>query len=326
MAQSGILLIDKSEGWTSHDAVARTRRFLGTRKVGHAGTLDPMATGLLVLGAESSTRLLTYLVGLDKEYETVIRLGISTVTDDREGTATAVGDPYLIAKLSPAAIAAEAAKLTGDIQQAPSAVSAIKVDGRRAYDRVRAGEDVELPKRPVTVHEFELGEMRVERLSDAVTVVDIPARVRCSSGTYIRALARDLGAALGVGGHLISLRRTSVGPFQVTDARSIEDLDAAANPAAGDVAADPASFLLDPAEVARGLFPALELSEQQAIDLGQGKKLDVPDAPDAEIAAAIAPAGSLVGLVRIRAGKTRVLVNFPTGRGAAAIPAGGDRG
>lgn len=314
MAQSGILLIDKSEGWTSHDAVARARRLLGTRKVGHAGTLDPMATGLLVLGSESSTRLLTYLVGLDKEYETVIRLGLSTVTDDREGEATAVGDPYLVAKLNPASIAAEAAKLTGAIEQAPSSVSAIKVDGRRAYDRVRAGEDVELPKRPVTVHEFELGEMVVRQLSDTLTVVDVPARVRCSSGTYIRALARDLGAALGVGGHLISLRRTSVGPFPVSEARTIEELDAAANPEPGAQPVEPDEFLRSPAEVARGLFPVLALSAEQARDLGQGKKLQVPDAPDAEVVAAIGPEDRLVGLVAVRRGATRVLVNFPMDR------------
>src|SRR5665647_2550011 len=205
---SGLILIDKPQGWTSHDAVARTRRLAGTRKVGHAGTLDPMATGLLILGINSSTRLLTYIVGLDKEYLATIRLGASTTTDDAEGEQLALAPAGAVAALTPEAITAGIAALTGDIMQQPSAVSAIKVDGRRAYARVRAGEEVELPARPVTVSAFDL--LSADQVDG---FLDLTVRGECSSGTYIRALARDLGARLGVGGHLTSLRRTRIGPF-----------------------------------------------------------------------------------------------------------------
>ncbi|WP_449283796.1 tRNA pseudouridine(55) synthase TruB [Leucobacter sp.] len=303
-AQGAILLIDKNEGWTSHDVVAKARRALGTRKVGHAGTLDPMATGLLVLGAGPATRLLTHLVGLDKTYTATIRLGIATVTDDREGDAVRTADPADVAALAadPARIAAAVAELTGDIEQAPSAVSAIKVDGRRAYDRVRAGEQVELQKRPVTIRAFEIGEPRTAS-ADGTPVIDVDATVRCSSGTYIRALARDLGAALGVGGHLTALRRTEVGPFGVSGAASTERL----------VEGGPLP-LLGPAEVAGALFPELRVTAQQAVDLGHGKRLELdPESHrDAPLVAAIAPDGRLVGLIEVRGARTRVVTNFPT--------------
>ncbi|WP_255572791.1 tRNA pseudouridine(55) synthase TruB [Leucobacter tenebrionis] len=309
--QGAILLIDKAEGWTSHDVVAKSRRALGTRKVGHAGTLDPMATGLLVLGAGPATRLLTHLVGLDKTYTATIRLGIATVTDDREGDTLEVADPAAVAELAadPARIAAAVAELTGDIEQAPSAVSAIKVDGRRAYDRVRAGEQVELKKRPVTIHAFEIGDPTPGVAEEgAHPVIDIEATVRCSSGTYIRALARDLGAALGVGGHLTALRRTDVGPFGVAGAISTEAL------VEGRIGA-----LAEPAEVATALFPELRLTEAQAVDLGHGKRVEVDPAtnPDARLAAAVAPDGRLVGLVEVKKGRTRVVTNFPTPDSAA---------
>lgn len=318
--QGAILLIDKAEGWTSHDAVAKSRRAFGTRKVGHAGTLDPMATGLLVLGAGPATRLLTHLVGLDKTYTATIRLGVSTVTDDREGERLAAADPAAVAALlaDPERIAAAVAGLTGDIAQAPSAVSAIKVDGRRAYDRVRAGEEVELRRRPVTIHRFETGAPRAAAEPDGAPVVDVDAVVRCSSGTYIRALARDLGAALGVGGHLTALRRTRVGPFAVDDAVSTDAMIAAAD------ALRVPSDLLDPAEVAAALFPRLDLTAQQAIDLGHGKRVAIdpeanPGAPlDAPLAAAIGPGGRLVGLVEVARGRTRVVTNFPTPDAAAS--------
>lgn len=307
--QGAILLIDKAEGWTSHDVVAKARRALGTRKVGHAGTLDPMATGLLVLGAGPATRLLTHLVGLDKTYTATIRLGSATVTDDREGDTVSIADPAEVARLAadPARIVAAVAELTGDIEQAPSAVSAIKVDGRRAYDRVRAGEQVELKKRPVTIHAFEIGEPRPGVAAgpdgEEHPVIDVEATVRCSSGTYIRALARDLGAALGVGGHLTALRRTEVGPFAVAGVTSTEQL------VEGRIGA-----LAEPTEVATALFPELVLTAEQAVDLGHGKRVEVDPAaqPDAKLAAAVAPDGRLVGLVEVKRGRTRVVTNFPT--------------
>ena len=312
--QGGVLLIDKVGDWTSHDVVAKARRALGTRKVGHAGTLDPMATGLLVLGAGPATRLLTYLVGLDKTYEATIRLGATTVTDDREGDVIELAPTERLESLceNPERISEAAKALTGDILQAPSAVSAIKVDGRRAYDRVRSGETVELARRPVTIHEFELGEPRRVELDGGVAV-DIDARIRCSTGTYVRALARDLGGSLDVGGHLTALRRTEVGPFRVTDALPHEALLVADFASAGEGA------LLAPADVASALFPRVSLTEQQSIDLGHGKRVDLDVAQVSaeqrdrtELAAAIAPSGRLVGLVSIRHGVVKPVTNFPT--------------
>lgn len=307
--QGGILLIDKEEGWTSHDVVARSRRALGTRKVGHAGTLDPMATGLLILGAGPATRLLTHLVGLDKTYTTTIRLGTATVTDDREGERVSCAEQGVVEALAadPARIVAGVAELTGAIEQAPSAVSAIKVDGKRAYDRVRAGETVELKKRPVTIHSFDIGEPRLAHEEDGTRVIDIDASVRCSTGTYIRALARDLGEKLGVGGHLTALRRSAVGPFQVADAVSMEALTAGEQ-----------HGLLSPREVAARLFPVLNLTEQQATDIGHGKRIDIDAANDAALVAAVEPGDRLVGLLEVKNGRTRVVTNFPTPDGQAA--------
>ena len=302
MTASGILLVDKPGGWTSHDIVARTRRLAGTRKVGHAGTLDPMATGLLILGLNSSTRLLTYIVGTDKEYRATIRLGASTTTDDAEGDVVERAPDAAIAAITEEAVAAGIAALTGEIEQIPSAVSAIKVDGKRAYARVRAGEEVVLDARPVTISEFEL--LGTSRSHGAV---DLDVRVVCSSGTYIRSLARDLGAGLGVGGHLTALRRTRVGPFSVQDARPIEGLDVA-------------DRLVPAADAASILFERFELSEQQAIDLTHGKRIHVPDRENGSgvPVAAIAPAGHLVGLIEFRGKEARSLVNFPTDEIATA--------
>lgn len=310
-APNGMLLVDKAEGWTSHDVVAKSRRALGTRKVGHAGTLDPMATGLLILGAGPATRLLTHLVGLDKTYETVIRLGMATVTDDREGETISCADPGSVRAVAAdhEGLAAAVAELTGDIEQSPSAVSAIKVDGVRAYDRVRSGEDVVLQKRPVTVSEFTLGVPRLSEITRAdgssVTVLDIPATIECSSGTYIRALARDLGAALGVGGHLISLRRTRVGPFRTDQAVTTESL------ATGETTAE---SLVSPAYIATELFPVFTLTAAQHIDLGHGKRLQLESnqCANAPLVGALSPTGELVGLVSVKNGKTRVVTNFPT--------------
>ena len=308
--QGAIVFVDKAPDWTSHDVVAKARRALGTRKVGHAGTLDPMATGLLVLGSGPATRLLTHLVGLDKTYTTTIRLGITTVTDDREGDRLETAEASLVAQVAadPDRIAAAIARLTGPIMQSPSAVSAIKVDGQRAYDRVRAGEDVELKSRPVTIHAFEAGEPRLTHTDDGVTVIDVDATVRCSTGTYIRALARDLGADLGIGGHLIELRRTEVGPFSVDGVTPISEL------AEGRV-----HSLEEPASIARQLFPVLEMTDDETRDLGHGKRFEiVPErCPDAKLVAAISPDGRLVGLIEVKRGRTRVVTNFPTTGDAA---------
>ncbi|TXK42811.1 tRNA pseudouridine(55) synthase TruB [Nonomuraea sp. C10] len=216
MAESGLIIVDKPAGWTSHDVVARLRRLAGTRRVGHAGTLDPMATGVLVVGVEKATRLLGHLALTEKVYEATIRLGVGTNTDDAEGEVTATASAADVAE---EAIRAGVAALTGEIMQVPPQVSAIKVDGKRAYKLARAGEGVELAARPVTVHEFAVTEVR--RQPD---LVDVDATVRCSSGTYIRALARDLGGALGVGGHLTALRRTRVGPYGLDQARTLDQL------------------------------------------------------------------------------------------------------
>jgi tRNA pseudouridine55 synthase len=292
---SGILLVDKPQGVTSHDVVARARRLLGTRKVGHAGTLDPMATGLLLLGVDSATRLLTYLVGLDKEYLATIRLGVATDTDDAEGEVVATTDA---SRVSDAAVAAGIRALTGEIEQVPSTFSAIKVDGRRAYDRARAGEAVELAARNVTIHDFELLASRREG-----AVVDLDVRVACSSGTYIRALARDLGAGLGVGGHLTALRRTRVGPFGVADAVQLPD------PREHPDAAAPA--LLDAADVAAQLFPVVRLDADQTRDLAHGKRVELAE-PDVDLAAALTPEGRLAALIELRRGRARVLLGLPT--------------
>lgn len=307
MTGSGLILVDKPGGWTSHDVVARVRRLAGTRKVGHAGTLDPMATGLLILGVNSSTRLLTYIVGADKEYLATIRLGATTTTDDAEGDVTAEADPAAVAAVSDDDIARGILALTGEIEQVPSSVSAIKVDGKRAYARVRAGEEVVLQARAVTIAEFEL--LAARRLPDAAApvAIELDVRVVCSSGTYIRSLARDLGAGLGVGGHLTALRRTRVGPFDVREAGELDTLDAAA-------------ALIPAARAASDLFETLELTEQQAIDLTHGRRIHIADreGQGGEPVAAIAPGGHLVGLIEFRGKEARTLVNFPTDEIASA--------
>jgi tRNA pseudouridine55 synthase len=289
VSPSGILLVDKPGGMTSHDVVSRARKALGTRKVGHAGTLDPMATGLLLLGVDSATRLLTYLVGLDKEYSATIRLGVATDTDDAEGTATATVDASGVSRTS---IDHEILALTGEIAQVPSSYSAVKVDGRRSYDRARAGEEVVLAPRAVTISRFDVIAERRE-----AGFVDLDVVVACSSGTYIRALARDLGSALGVGGHLTALRRTSIGAFDVQDAVGLDAIDPAA--------------LHPPAAIAARLFPTVTLDSAQAIDLTHGKRVPVSIA-DAPVVAALTADGRLGGLVSVTDGVARVLVNFPT--------------
>jgi tRNA pseudouridine55 synthase len=303
---SGIVLVDKPQGWTSHDVVARMRRLANTRKVGHAGTLDPMATGLLIIGIGSSTRLLTYVVGTDKEYLATVRLGASTTTDDAEGELVTRAQPDDIAAVTPDRILRAAGRLTGEIQQVPSSVSAIKVDGKRAYARVRGGEDVTLQPRQVTVSAFDILDIVHD---DENAAIDVSVRVECSSGTYFRAIARDLGAALGVGGHLTQLRRTRVGPYRVADAAELEGLDVATR-------------LMTPADAASALLGNVRLTDQQAIDLGHGKKIATPESVADRVqdgpVAAVAPDGRLVGLVEFHGGRGRVVVNFP----ADELPAG----
>ncbi|MFB2584094.1 tRNA pseudouridine(55) synthase TruB [Herbiconiux liukaitaii] len=319
---SGIVLVDKPQGLTSHDVVARTRRLAGTRKVGHAGTLDPMATGLLVLGVNSSTRLLTYVVGLDKEYLATVRLGAGTTTDDAEGEllpAEGGSDTGAIGleSLTPEAIAAAFATQQGTIVQVPSSVSAIKVNGQRAYARVRAGEDVVLEGRTVTISEVELLGEATRTSVDGRDYVDVDVRVVCSSGTYIRAIARDVGALLGVGGHLTALKRTRIGPFAVSDAPTLAELQTRAE------AGEPLE-MLDPAAVARQLFTVLDVDEAEAAALGHGQRIELPAATlendPTGLLAAITPAGRLLGLVEARGTSGKSVVNFPPDEYQEATP------
>lgn len=281
---SGFLVVDKPAGITSHQVVARARRALGLKKIGHAGTLDPLATGVLLLGVGAGTRLLGHLALTDKAYAATIRLGAATVTDDAEGEIT---DAPGAAGLERAALDAAVAGLTGDLLQVPSAVSAIKVDGRRSYARVRAGERVDLAGRPVRVSRFAVSDVRSVE-AGGVPMVDVDAVVECSSGTYVRALARDLGAALGTGGHLTALRRTRVGDFTLADAT----WDAAAHEGAG---AWPAPGLMGLAELARRCFACMEVDADAARDVGHGRPLSVVVPADPT---AILHAGRLLALYR----------------------------
>ncbi len=242
---------------TSHDVVAKVRKLAGTRKVGHAGTLDPMATGLLVLGIESATKLLTFVVGADKTYLATLRLGASTITDDREGEVIEQASPAQLGSISDESISAELSKLRGLIQQVPSAVSAIKVNGERAYDRVRAGEVFELKSREVTISKLEvLGQIRREE-----NFIEIDIIVDCSSGTYIRAIARDLGSALGVGGHLTQLRRTRIGAFDVSDALTLDGTSTQALP------------IIQSVDAVKFLMPVIDSTTAQALAIRQGKRI-----------------------------------------------------
>jgi tRNA pseudouridine55 synthase len=312
--ESGLVIVDKPGGMTSHDVVARIRRLAHTRRVGHAGTLDPMATGVLVIGVEKATRLLGHLMLTEKTYEATIRLGRSTSTDDAEGEQTGGSPASGVAR---AALDAEIAKLTGEILQVPSSVSAIKVNGQRAYKLTRAGGAPELAARPVTVYDFTVTAVR--QVGD---YLDLDATVRCSSGTYIRALARDLGAALGTGGHLTALRRTAVGPYTLAMAHTLNDLqnqgqdqtqsperprltpapqapahaplaapgpdpvpDAAVAPAPAAAAAPPAAaagvvpWVIPLAAAAAAAFPRLNLTDDEARRLAQGARLPLPPGP-----------------------------------------------
>ena len=291
MAIPGLLLVDKDPDWTSHDVVAKVRGLAGTRRVGHAGTLDPMATGLLLIGVESATKLLTYLVGEGKTYTATIRLGAATVTDDREGEITERAEAAAVAALNAQQIEAALVALRGQIQQVPSSVSAIKVDGKRAYALVRGGDEVKLAARPVTIRKFEVtGQPRYT--DDGF--LDIDVIVECSSGTYIRALARDLGAALGVGGHLTALRRTHIGRYSVQQAVRLEQMTR------------DNLKVLPSAAAAQQQFAVLHLDAQQEIDIRHGKRLETPTEfathPKLEPIAALNADGQLVAILE-RSGK-----------------------
>jgi tRNA pseudouridine55 synthase len=286
--RGGLVTVDKPAGLTSHDVVARVRRLAGTKRVGHAGTLDPMATGVLLVGVGRATRLLGHLALHDKDYVATMRLGVTTSTDDAEGEPLAV---QAATDVTAAAIATAAAALTGEIEQRPPAVSAIKVGGLRAYARVRAGEDVVLATRRVTVSRFDTG-----AVSCHGDVVDFDAHITCSSGTYIRALARDVGAALGVGGHLTALRRTRVGAFDLTGAHTLAELEA--------------DFIMTPLdEVAAAAFSRRDVDAEQAIALSHGGRLAASDR-GTEPVAAFAPDGTFVALLEDRDGVARALAVF----------------
>ncbi|AOS62661.1 tRNA pseudouridine55 synthase [Actinoalloteichus hymeniacidonis] len=280
---------------TSHDVVAVARRILGTRKIGHAGTLDPMATGVLVLGVERATKLLGHLALDTKAYLATIRLGSATTTDDAEGEVLTTSDASGITE---ADVLAGIAPLVGDIQQRPSSVSAVKIDGKRAYARVRAGEDVELPPRPVTVHRFDVLGQRTEEEH-----TDIDVLVECSSGTYVRALARDLGATLGVGGHLAALRRTRVGPFGIGNAKTLATLETKPE------------LTLGLSDAVAAAFPRRDLDHAEASTLAHGGR--VPNAGIEGAYGAFDDAGKLIALVSEKTGRPVSLVMFAAaGQGA----------
>ncbi|MFV0425631.1 MAG: tRNA pseudouridine(55) synthase TruB [Beutenbergiaceae bacterium] len=289
----GLLLVDKPGGITSHTVVSRARRATGTKKIGHAGTLDPMATGLLVLGVNRATRLLTYLVGADKVYQATIRLGQATVTDDAQGELTSVPGATGIDEQQ---VRAAVAQFTGRIEQVPSAVSAIKVDGKRAYARVRAGEDVQLKARPVTIYRCDVLAAQAGSAADGTAVLDVDVEVACSSGTYIRALARDLGSALQSAGHLRALRRSRVGDFDVSEASPVDGLEQVK--------------LLDVSAVARRVFTGRELSTAEATELRYGRRIAASGTEG--VVATFDPAGQVVALVSDQGGHARpVLVLDP---------------
>lgn len=282
----GLVIVDKSAGMTSHDVVGRCRRIFGTRKVGHAGTLDPMATGVLVIGIERATKLLGLLTATDKSYDATIRLGQTTSTEDAEGEAL---QSVPAGHVTDAEVEAAVAALRGDLDQIPSAVSAIKVDGQRAYKLVREGKAVELASRRVRIEKFDV--LGIRRVDD---FVDVDVAVDCSSGTYIRALARDVGAALGVGGHLTALRRTRVGRFGLDEAHTLDELSDSPR----------LSHSLD--EACLLAYPRRDLSAKEAESASHGRSLD-PAGVDG-VYAATAPDGTVVALLADDGPRTRSVV------------------
>ncbi|MBL0780730.1 tRNA pseudouridine55 synthase [Streptomyces sp. CZ24] len=291
----GLVVVDKPSGFTSHDVVAKMRGIARTRRVGHAGTLDPMATGVLVLGVERATKLLGHLALTEKEYLGTIRLGQTTVTDDAEGEITASADASGIDR---SAVDAGVAELTGDIMQVPSKVSAIKIDGKRSYTRVREGEEFEIPARPVTVSSFTVYDVREDKAADGTPVLDLVVSVVCSSGTYIRALARDLGASLGVGGHLTALRRTRVGPYGLDAAKTLEQLQEELT-------------VMPVAEAAAAAFPRWDLDERRAQLVLNGVRIDMPEEYAGHGPVGVFdPAGRCLALVEEQKGRAKSVAVF----------------
>jgi tRNA pseudouridine55 synthase len=286
--EHGFLVVDKEPGMTSHDVVAIARRALGTRKVGHAGTLDPMATGVLVLGFNNGTRLLQYITDGDKSYQATVVLGAATVTDDVEGEVISTADTTAI---TDSQIHDELVKMRGTIMQRPSSVSAVKIDGERAYDRVRSGEEVVLPSRLVTISQLDV--LAIRRLENGI---EIDIEVTCSAGTFIRAIARDCGDALGVGGHLNSLRRSRVAGFGLDGAVSLEQLKG------GDFST------LNLADVARATFPVREIQLDEKHELSFGRTLVAN--PNDQIHAGITAANELIALLSNVDGKAKPIAVF----------------
>lgn len=291
---SGIVVVDKPAGMTSHDVVGKLRRIFRTKKVGHAGTLDPMATGVLVAGLERGTKFLAHMVAATKTYQATIRLGAATSTDDAEGELLSPASVFpdstktditaRLTALTDEQISAACAAWTGTVEQIPAKVSAIKINGKRAHQRVREGEEVEIPARTVTIEQFNIHDIRRIFEHDGKQFIDIDCTVSCSSGTYIRSLARDIGLDLGVGGHLTALRRTQVGPYTLADAASLEEL------------AEQAALSLGLDEALLRSYPKWQISEDQALDLSMGKRLPAQGLDG--VHAATAPDGRVIALVK----------------------------
>ncbi|MFI6337362.1 tRNA pseudouridine(55) synthase TruB [Streptomyces sp. NPDC050535] len=295
LTPDGLVIVDKPSGFTSHDVVAKMRGIAKTRRVGHAGTLDPMATGVLVLGVERATKLLGHLALTEKEYLGTVRLGQNTLTDDAEGDITSSADASGIER---DAVDAGIAKLTGDIMQVPSKVSAIKINGVRSYKRARDGEDFEIPARPVRISSFSVYDVRAAVAEDGTPVLDLVVSVVCSSGTYIRALARDLGADLGVGGHLTALRRTRVGPYKLDSARTLDQLQQELT-------------VMPVADAATAAFPRWNVDDSRAKLLLNGVRLEMPEEYAGRGAVAVFdPAGRFLALVEDQKGKAKSLAVF----------------
>ena len=294
---NGIVVVDKPEGPTSHAIVSRARKAYGTRRVGHAGTLDPLATGVLVLGIGSATRLLGHLSDQGKEYLATMALGVATTTDDAQGEVVQAPG----SRLSQAQVEEAMAPWRGAVRQRPSAVSAVHVDGKRAHELVRAGENVQLPDRAVTIEAFDLLDVRHEEAEGVpVTVVDV--RVACSAGTYVRALARDIGEALGAGGHITALRRTRSGALTLDDACAADELGA--------------TPLLTAGEVARRSLPWVQVPVESVRSVAHGVRIPWPADAPASGTVALLHADALLALAERRDGLAAYSAVWPDAGGA----------